>query len=464
MSRVSRFTLRAAVGPLALLAACSGDDGSAPGSDAGSDAPTTLDGGDATMPGSDASTDAPVDVASDASPPDVGPPVTCAWKNAAPMLVADLGADGGTGTFNGDLWVGEPTAGDVRIIGQPSHGPAFRVYGFARGDSSATALDGPVIAGAAFERADHFALASGGVVEVLVQTDSADGGATELAAYLVPDSMPKTGPVPSPIGLSPGGFAMAAFPIDGATIFDAVTYLASASPTSYYALGVGRATSSAPSPLATLSESPNADDLLGLALAHAAGNVYVFASNGASLHGESVWTVPDTASVPSPLTARAFESGTIGRIIAIAPAATTGSTNIAYYSSSLDFQVQGVRAGQIADTSLATVTAADLALARNYGTPWLVTAGHSAEWSGDDLLLVGPGQEEDGGVVGMNALWVDAYGNVRAEMVGATALSPERRPPRAATASRASATSWDVAWIEVNGAAEALFYDELACP
>jgi hypothetical protein len=447
---------------VSMLVACGGDD-------TGGEADAATESGNPDS-GRDTAADAPPDAPGDAEADsgDAAPParVACAWKNPAPIVVEDLSLAGGTGFFNGELFVAEPSASEVRIISQPSGGPAFRVYGFDRATAAISNVDGPVVVTSSFLGAEHFTLpSSAGVSQVLVQTEAQDG-ALSIDAYLVADTMPRSGPLPARIAVSPGGFGVAAFPLDESTVFDAVTYTSGVSgSTVYRTLGVGRATSATPATLATVTVSTDRDDLLRLEIAHAGGQAYVFGSNGAAHPGESLWVVPDTAVLAGPVNARVFDVGTTGRMIDVAPSTTAATTNFAYYSAVPGAAGGTLRVGQIGDSKLGAASAADLVIAREYPDGWLASAVVTAEWSGDDMMIVAaaPPPGDGGAASGMNVLWVDAKGDLRAEQVGATVLSPERTGIRAASASRASATSWDVAWVERRGGGEVLLYNQLDC-
>jgi hypothetical protein len=311
------------------------------------------------------------------------------------------------------------------------------------------------------------------VTQVLAQsTPSGILDSTQISAYLIDDTLPMTGPLPAPLAVSPGYGGVAAVPFDGGSVFDAVRYLESADgATLYYGLGVGLATASSEATLANVQLSDNENDFEFPALAHASGSVYVFTSNGAPILGESVFTVPDTANVPSFVQPRAFSSGDDGRMIDVAPGQASGTTNVAYWSQASDGSSSSIRAGQVTSAQLDTVTAGGVPLVLSSGDTALSTASFSTEWQGDQMMLIGPSADrlEDGGTVpGVIAVWIDALHGLRADQSASAPLLADRPTVRlaAASPSSVSATSgaWDVAWIETRAdGSEALLYDELDC-
>jgi hypothetical protein len=452
-------------------------------SDAGNDGGASVDGSsDATLP-TDAPSDAPsttdgsTDGSSDADTGDALAPLSCArWRYTSPVVLEDFEGSDAQGAFNSEVSVISPGVGQARVVVQPSAGPAFRFYGFDKLTRAVSTLDGPPNAATELVSVRPFTLASssaGSLSQILVQSNDADGSdATQVSAYLVPDTMPMTGPLPAPIVVSPGWGGAVAVPLNSTTVFDAVSYLGSTTGgTVYYGLGVALGTTSSEGSLATVSSSDDTADIGNLALAHANGNVYVFSSNATSHAGESQWVVPDTAVVPGLPPSRAFDTGEEGRMIDVAPAAAAdaGATNIAYWSTPIDGSSSTIHVGQVANADLGTVTAADLVSSRTYSAMPLSTASYAAAWHGDDLMIVGPpsasGTTDDAGAsAGVFLLWVDAHGDVRAEQT----VLQNRAGIRLAGASPASVTTasaaWDVAWIETHpDGTEALLYNELDC-
>jgi hypothetical protein len=473
---------------LTLVGACSGDDTEPPLSKGESDASTrdasTVDGSvaDATTAAdaSDAAAaaDAPLATA-DATPDgaDAAPPtLACTtWRYATPVVLETISF---AYSFSGALFVGEPATGQVRVITQPTIGTgiAFRVYDFDEATTTFTTLDGPAMPNATYESARHVAGGASPVTQVLVQDVATDGSAaTELTAFLLPDSLTTAGPAPSPIQVAAGGLDIAALPFTNGDVFAAVASANADDPPEIdYALRVGLATPATPATLAQIVLSPHADDFQNLALAHVGSDVYLFATNGNETPGESAWTVPDTGAFATAPTTRAFDTAAGSRIVDLGPAAAGGATNFAYVSTNAGDgggSSVAVRVGQVADAQMGSVTAADLPVVQTYSdSSASPVAEGRAEWSGDDVMIVGPGATlADGGApAGANLLWVDARGNVRAEQVGASAIlrsEPGAIETIVASPASVSATAgaWNVAWVETTSGGEVLLFNELDC-
>jgi hypothetical protein len=451
------------------------------GSDVTADAPP-VDAADASEDVSDAGSDV-TDATDAADASDAAPLLGCTtWRYAAPVQLEGLdGTDGGpVGHFGAPLWVGEVAPGHVRVLTQLLTGTtAFRMYDVdTSSDAGAVAvatLDGPNGAGT-FQAAHHFDLGANQVTQVLVQKAAADASDnTDLVAYLVDDTMPIAGPLPTPIALGLGGSKLAAMPFDTTTDFAAASYGYSQGATNYYALGVERGTTAVPGTPGIVSLSPNVDDFLFLALAHAGGNVYVFGSNGASITGASVWKVADTAVVTKPLirpfdiSGRTFETGTRPRTVDIAPGKAAGTSNIAYYTMALDDSSSALEIASVSGAQLDTVTAADLTVARSYTDISLNRSMPGSQWWGDDMMLAGPSGTpfEGGAPTGIDVLWVDATGVVHAEQKGEAGLLRDRgviyRVNASPSSIAAAGARWNVAWVEQRGGGEALLFDTLLC-
>jgi hypothetical protein len=252
-------------------------------------------------------------------------------------------------------------------------------------------------------------------------------------------------------------------------VFSAVQYLESVTPPDvFYGLGVGVGSSaSGEGSLANVSLSPNGDDFDDLALTHAGGTVYVFATNGRSITGESFWAVPDTATVATSPTSTTFDTGVRSQMIDIARVAGGTSATFAYYASAIDSSTSTLRVGSVTDTQLPSLTSSSLTVARTYSGEPLAQALTNGRWSGDDLMLVGPAPADDGGGAGMNAVWLTSDGSVRAEQIADSALLPGDGAIRSAAAASSAVTgtsaAWDVVWVEARGAGEVLLYNELDC-
>ncbi len=474
-------TATAALVALMALAAggCSGSSGASPGGGGagpdGSRASTPeggSDGGldDAATGENDAAGDAPTTTDAPTDGPG-GAKLSCtSWKRSTPLVLEDDSADA-AGFFGAPLSIVELGGGAVRVIAQPGAGPAFRVFTIDTTLDTSTPLDGPVMAGSTFEKANHVALsASSSVTQVLVQSQPLDGSdALTLDAWLLPDAMAGDGPLPSSIAVSPGGANLAAIPLDASTVFSAVQYLESVTPPDvFYGLGVGVGSSaSGEGSLANVSLSPNGDDFDDLALTHAGGTVYVFATNGRSITGESFWAVPDTATVATSPTSTTFDTGVRSQMIDIARVAGGTSATFAYYASAIDSSTSTLRVGSVTDTQLPSLTSSSLTVARTYSGEPLAQALTNGRWSGDDLMLVGPAPADDGGGAGMNAVWLTSDGSVRAEQIADSALLPGDGAIRSAAAASSAVTgtsaAWDVVWVEARGAGEVLLYNELDC-
>ena len=197
------------------------------------------------------------------------------------------------------------------------------------------------------------------------------------------------------------------------------------------AVAAARRGGAAPQPAFDLGRAGTATWKTSPSRARRRRQVYVFSSNtSSSPPGISGWVVPDDGQVvDGGAPSRAFDTAAGARLIDVAAGASAGRTNFAYVAGGSGGAPTVIRAGGIPDALLPTVTAADLALVRSYSDPSLASLLVSgAEWLGDDVMLIAPGLAgEDGSPsAGVNVVWFDANGSVRAEQVGANA-APARR-------------------------------------
>ena len=201
-------------GPDSTAGGVDGSDGAAASADGGND----LDGAMVVDGGGEASTDAGVD----AAPP---PKLSCTtWKYASPIVIEDLttAEAGGAVTYDGRLWVGEPMAGSVRVIGHPSVGPLvsrLRVRQIHQRDLDA--LDSPAAAQRTRARTTS-------APSRALQRPRSSSRSSPLSAnsYLLPDALPMSGPLPPARPISPSGYSFAALPFDSMNTFAVAAYQA----------------------------------------------------------------------------------------------------------------------------------------------------------------------------------------------------------------------------------------------
>ena len=412
-------------------------------------------------------------------------PLTCkTWLYARPVVLEVLST--GTRSVGDPLIVFPLPSGRVRVIAGKSGVSPFSVYTIdsAQTPAQVVQLDAPSAPNAAY--------AAGRRSPSAFQPYTALGFYTKplmttgaFYAYVLPDTMPATGPLPADFEVYqetiqlPNANGLRVLPFSATDLFTAVAYPPQTAPTNYV-LGVGRATTAAPATLTTATTTPNADDLKNPVMFHANGSVYIYDQNDNSSPGLSAWTVPDTGTVASPPAKRAISGGQPAFLHDIAGNTMSAAADVAYQSGVVGPGGGAItyRAGTIDDAKLDTWVSTDLPTVKVYPDATAAPVfpggfGADSRWSSDSMMLLGPGSHAaDGGVApGLNLLWFDATGAIRSEEDGPNALLTDRNDFTAATATPisvgAASARWGVAWVETKtddaGTYDTLMYDELDC-
>jgi hypothetical protein len=441
---------------------------------------------DSTMPTDAASLDA-------SSPPGDGAgtdaplgPLTCkTWLYAEPVVL-EVMAPGERVPSDVVMVFALPT-GRIRVIAGKNAGIPFSVYTLDTSSASmaqVVQLDAPTQSNGQFAAAHRSGssippyTALGFFTKPLMATGS-------FYSYVLLDSMLGNGPLPTDFQVyqetiqQPTVTVIRILPFSQTDMFTAVTYPTQTTPTNYV-LGVGRATTTAPATLTTAATSPNEDDLKAPNLFHANSNVYIYSENDNSSPGLSAWSVPDTGVVTTPPAKRAISGGQPAFIHDIVSNTMSASADIAYQSGVTGGAGASItyRGGTVDYANLDTWVSTDLPIIKAYtdttAAPIFPSgAGADARWSGDNIMVLGPGTESaDGaGAPGLNALWFDATGTLRSEEDGANALLTDRDDFTAATAAPIATTPtsarWAIAWVETKtsdaGSYDTLMYNELDC-
>jgi hypothetical protein len=446
---------------------------------------TEASAGDATPDAPSTSGDGQAE-AGDATPEAAPPgPLRCkTWALATPLQLEVLST--GARSVTGPLTVVPLQSGKVRIFAGKGPGVPFSMYTVDLGQipPSLLQVDAPSVPNGQLSAVHRSPSAIAPYTALAIYTKPLQTTGSYYA-YVVPDLMPGNGPLPADFQIYqetiqlPTVSSIRALPFSTTDLFTAVAYPTQTAPTDYV-LGVGRATSTAPATLTTAATTPNAGDLHDLVLFHGNGNVYVYAENDNSAPGLSAWTVPDTASFSTPPPKRAISGGQPAFLHDIAENTSSAAANVSYQvqlTTGVNGSI-GYRAGTVDYAKLDTWVAGDLPLTKTYtdltrAPVYPNGTGAASRWSGDNLMLLGPGLlgSDGGSPPGLNLLWFDATGALRAEEDGADALLADRDDFTAATASAIAVTPtsarWAVAWIETQtddaGSYDTIYYDELDC-
>lgn len=472
------------VGCTAILGDFASNGGPATSSDAGNsgDAPA-----DANEPAEGAPPgDALADSASDAAPDAAVARLTCTtWLYAQPVILEVLST--GNRSVTGPLTVIALANGRVRVIaGKAGSGVPFSVYTIDSSQTPAAVvqLDAPTTPNGSFAYAHR----SGSAISpytALTYFTKQPGLFGSVAGIVLPDALGANGTLPASFTVYqetaqfPSVFGVHVLPFSTTDLFTAISYPTQTAPTNYL-FGVGRATTTVAATLSTVDTTPNVDDVKNPILFHANGNVYIYDENDPSSPGLSTWTVPDTAAFDggANLPKRAISGGTSAFLHDMVENSALPAANVSYQSVAPSGSPVSYRAGTVDYANLDTWVSTDLVAVKTYPDGTIAPvfpsgAGEDSRWSGDDMMLLGPGlRAADGGdSPGLNMLWFDATGAIRSEEDGPNALLADRSnfTVSAATAIQVGATSakWAVTWVETKtddaGSYDTLFYDELDC-
>jgi hypothetical protein len=527
MGRKRSMRSAASAGVICAVAGCSSllgdftvgpgtgeEGGTGGGLDAGgaSDAPP-VEGG-----GRDAGPDATVDGAADdggmvdgevADAPSDGPPapLNCGtWVYPAPIVLETVS----TGTR---LTVGAPLIYPIPVTGGTNvrvvvgkNGPVpFTVYSLDRSVTppSVTTIAPPTSYFASYSANGHRSPGKDATYTVvLAYTRSSPMVSATYEAYVIQDSLANAGPIPSPFpaySLTPvqaTPTALHVLPLAPNDVFTAVENPVTSGGVTTYDLGVGIATpSTLASPLFPVSSSLNSDDFTEMALFNNNTNntVYVYAENDPSSPGMSAWTVPDALMADGAAPTKRAIGAISASMPSIAENTTQSAADIAYTEANLNGAFttgETFRAGTIpyasATPDLDTWVSTDLPIVKGYGSagqgsvfdaPLGLSDG--SHWYNDNIMLVGPGlrnnaDASNGGVpYGLNYLWMDANGNLRAEGQGNNRLLPELGDFTgvATTALQigpdGKTAHFAIVWVEQKtddaGAYSVVSYNELSC-
>ncbi len=435
---------------------------------------------DATAP-RDASSEAPPGDASNDGEAGSGQLSCTTWRWPQPLVIEDL-AMAPSRLFT-ERFVAFPGDTDqVRIVAAKDGSPAFSVYTVTKTTQQVQQLDAPVFDGGSslpfVSVIHHVPAATGGTTAVVVGQRSPSGATSYSVTTLDDLKLPAAGPLPQPFTLlSPVSSAqvlddLSVLPFSTTDIFAAVS-LGTGNPLTY-TLGVARVSPTAPSSpatLATIATSPNAGDFASMRMLHTNGNVYIYDMNDLSTPGCSGWTVPDTAMVATPPTKQPVALSTAVGVVGLNPNAglsPPGSTAAAdVLMLEQDFSNQftsGYKyyAGTVAVGALSTWTTNDLSKLARATSPFAAPVFNESPinnvvfWWSDNAMMLGPGLRngvtDAGPGPGLNLLWVNSLGAIRADQTGANEILNDRAnfflahavPARLAPTSAA----WDVVWVE----------------
>jgi hypothetical protein len=438
---------------------------------------------DATAPGSIADSGSRSD-AGDASPTDDGSTdagaqqLSCStWLWNQPLVVEDL-ALAPSPTFSGKFTVFPGDTGQVRIVAGKSGTPTFSVYTVTKSSMQVQQLDAPGVDGGNLPFVSvvrHVSAAQGGTTAIVVgqRSPSPMGATTSYTVTTLNDLMPATGPLPAPFPfLSQVTSAQTVddldvLPFSTTDVFEAAS-LGTGNPP-VYTLGVARISPTSPavtpSTLAPIATSPNEADFNAIRLLHTNSNVYVYNLNDLSTPGTSGWTVPDTAIVTSPPPKQVVASGQSIGVIGLSPNTSAPAADVFMLEEDFSGQFTGgykYYVGTVDFTSLSAWTVANLTkLGRTtsaFGAPVFSAspAANVALWYQDNTMLLGPGLRngvtDAGPGPGLNVLWVNSGGDIRADQTGQNEILNDRANFvwAGAVPAHISATSasWDVVWVE----------------
>jgi hypothetical protein len=443
------------------------------------------------------------------SPMDAGKPdaasgmLSCTtWAWPEHLVIEDLVA-APSRTFSGKFAVFQADTNQVRIVASKTNAPAYSVYTVTKNAADAGVpaeveqLDAPTSdAGGSLPFVSvirHAPAAIGGTTAIVVgQRASIAAGTTTYSATTLSDLMPATGPLPPPFTLLSPVLStqvvddFAVLPFSASDIFEAVS-IGTGNP-SVYTLGVARVSPTAPSSpetLATIATSPNEADFGALRLLHTNDNVYIYDLNDVATPGCSGWAVPDTAQVTTPPPKQVVASGASVGVLGMAPNGSIPAADV--FMLEQDFSGQFTSGykyyvGTVDFTSLSSWNYMSLTKLNRptsaFAAPVIGSspAQSAAAWFDDNTMLLGPGLRN--GVTdaapgpGLNLLWVNSAGMIRADQVGADEILSDRANFVMASAVPAhiSATSaaWDIVWVEaITNAAGMIHHvmrmDELLC-
>jgi hypothetical protein len=413
------------------------------------------------------------------------PQLSCStWLWNQPLVVEDL-STAPSHTFSGKYSVFPGDTGDVRIVAGKSGAPTFSVYTVTKSSMLVQQLDAPGVDGGNLPFVSmirHVSAAKGGTTAIVVGQHSPNpmGATTSYTVTTLDDLMlPATGPLPSPFPfLSQVTSAqsvddLGVLPFSTTDVFEAASIGAGNPPV--YTLGVARISPTSPAvtptTLAPIATSPNEADFSAIRLLHTNSSVYVYDLNDISTPGTSGWTVPDTAIVPTPPPKQVVASGQSIGVIGLSPNTLAPAADI--FMLEQDFSGQFTSGykyyvGTVDFTSLSSWTVSSLTkLSRGtspFGAPVFNGTASPAQnvalWYQDNTMLLGPGLRngvtDAGPGPGLNVLWVDSAGTIRADQVGQNEILGDRANFvwAGAVPARISATSaaWDVVWVEsING-------------
>jgi hypothetical protein len=425
---------------------------------------------------------------------------TWAWPQH--LVIEDLEA-APSRTFSGKFAVFQADTNQVRIVASKTNAPAYSVYTVTKNPADAGVpaeveqLDAPTNdAGGALPFVSvirHAPAAIGGTTAIVVgQRASVAAGTTAYSVTTLSDLMPATGPLPPPFTLLSPVLStqvvddLAVLPFSASDIFEAVS-IGTGNP-SVYTLGVGRVSPTAPSSpetLATIATSPNEADFAALRLLHTNDNVYIYDINDVATPGCSGWAVPDTAMVTTAPAKQVIASGASVGVLGIAPNGSIPAADVfmleqdfsGQFTSGYKYYVGTVDFTSLSSWNYMNLTKLDRPTSA-FAAPVIGSspAQNAAPWFDDNTMLLGSGLRN--GVTdaapgpGLNLLWVNSAGMIRADQVGADEILSDRANFVMASAVPAhiSATSaaWDIIWVEaITNAAGMIHHvmrmDELLC-
>jgi hypothetical protein len=455
--------------------------------DAESDDGGATDGGDA----GDAATDA-------------GPLDCSTWAYSTPIVLETLGGTGNR-LVQGPLAIYTiPVASgtNVRIVAGKSGTVPFSVYSLDRSGTNpvvTTISPANTYFSAVFSAVHRSPGKASTYTVVLASTRASSMVSATYEAFVLQDSLPNAGPVPNPFAvyqLTPvqaTPTSMHILPLAPNDLFTLVENPVANAGVTTYALGAGIATTSAPiAALSPVSSSLNADDFTNDGLLNDSVNnmVYIYSQNDLSSPGMSAWSVSSTAAPDAAAPAKRA----IGAISAIMPSIAENTTQVAADIAYLESSINGsfvngetFRAGTIpysgATPDLDTWVSTDLPVVKAYNGSGVYDApvgvNDGSRWGSDNIMMVGPGLKtatdaSNGGVpYGLNALWMDATGALRAEQRGPTRLLPDLgdfsgvATTPITIGAQGKTARWAVAWVENKtddaGSYSVVSYNELIC-
>jgi hypothetical protein len=306
---------------------------------------------------------------------------------------------------------------------------------------------------------------------------------TALYVQPVPDSFNGVNGLPPPRKLStstlfPQDFQAAAVPIgDQSTGFDyfyAASYNAGPAGTPNQVLAIARARNTETGPT-IVAQNPDRNAIpTPEALFPANGRVY-FIRNANDNASSSIYAFPDdanTTTLPPERSLSPAGSPNTWFFAGIGPSKTPGKANVGFFEVDKSGATLGsLRVGQIDFPKLDTFVGSDLPRAITFQSLDEAPVNDGAiHWFGDDLVVAGRGAGNNG----VNFLWVDAFGNIRARAVAAERLLVNRPIYRMDIAIDPSTPTprlqqFHFVWIERSGpessptTRDVIHYDQLTC-